>query len=56
MKVEDKDESERKINFISLEIVDIRDIKNTRDDATLLLDVTNLKIILYNFYKERSTR
>ena len=41
-----KNKSERKANFIFLEIVDTRDIKNTRNNITLLLDIINLKIIL----------
>ena len=46
IKIESEDENKRKISFIFLEIIDIRDIKNTRNDATLSLDVINLKFIL----------
>ena len=45
MKVENEDKNERNASFISLEIVDARDIENIRDDIILLLDIINLKII-----------
>ena len=41
-----KSEDERRASFISLKIVNTRDIENTRDDIILLLDVINLEIIL----------
>ena len=46
MKIKSEDKNEYKISFISLEIVDIRDIENTRDKATLSLDVIDLKVVL----------